>query len=63
MASIAAASADNDVCAVGIAPDAILSSCKVVGDGLAPEESDSSFLYLYMENMHVFDKVTENAVR
>jgi subtilisin-like proprotein convertase family protein len=41
---------------VGIAPNAKLSSCRVIADDvlqLADEVIDSSYLYLYMENMHV----------
>ena len=56
-AALAAGSGGNDSCSVGIAPDATLSACRVIStrsdDVLAREARDSSFFYLYMENMHV----------
>ena len=59
-ASIAAASG-NDFCSVGIAPNATVSACRILdpgsfsvfGPSLAVETYNSSYLYLYMENMHV----------
>lgn len=53
-----AAASGNSTCAVGIAPDATLSACRVVADvgsdsALALANSDFSFLYKNMTNMHV----------
>jgi subtilisin-like proprotein convertase family protein len=55
-ASLAAARG-NDTCAVGIAPDAKVSACRILDTGLnealANEADDSSYLYAKMNNMHV----------
>ena len=58
-ASLAAGSGNNGMCSVGIAPNAIISSCRVIQteasetEALTPETFDSSYLYTKMENMHV----------
>lgn len=60
-AAIAAGGADNNICSVGIAPNATLSGCRVVGDsptaevGASVVTSDSTFEFLYvnMENMDI----------
>ena len=55
--SLAAGSGNNGVCSVGIAPNASISGCRIIltdlTDELASEESDASYLYTKMENMHV----------
>jgi subtilisin-like proprotein convertase family protein len=55
-ASLAAASGNN-TCAVGIAPDARVSGCRIVytylNEDIAEEVWDSSYLYAKMETMHI----------
>ena len=56
-ATIAGGSGNNGACAVGIAPNAIISACRVIktesDDDLATEFDDSSYFYANMENMHI----------
>jgi subtilisin-like proprotein convertase family protein len=56
-ASLAAGNGNNGLCSVGIAPNASIYACRIIltdtDDELATENSDSSFLYAKMENMHV----------
>lgn len=48
-----AAASTSDSCSVGIAPDAMLSSCRVIGVEPTPEFADGSFLIANMENMQI----------
>jgi subtilisin-like proprotein convertase family protein len=56
-ASLAAGSGNNDLCSLGIAPNASISACRIIltepTDELATEEADASYLYAKMDNMHV----------
>jgi subtilisin-like proprotein convertase family protein len=56
-ATIAAGSGNNGACAVGVAPNARISACRVIktesDDILATELDDFSYLYAKMENMHI----------
>jgi subtilisin-like proprotein convertase family protein len=52
-AALSAGSANNGLCSVGIAPDATLSACRVFGENITEEANDDSYLYLYMERMHI----------
>jgi subtilisin family serine protease len=56
-AAIAGGRGNNGACAVGIAPNAIISACRVIttesDDTLATEFYDSSYFYAKMENMHI----------
>ena len=56
-AAIAGGSGNNGACSVGIAPNAIISACRVIitepDDLLAIEFDDSSYFYANMENMHI----------
>lgn len=53
VAGLAAAAGNNGECAVGIAPEATISSCRVVGSDLATERQDDSFLYKFMDRMDI----------
>ena len=53
-ASLAAAAADNNVCSVGIAPKATLSSCRVIDDGGADFFAFYGYLFL-VENSEKVD--------
>jgi subtilisin-like proprotein convertase family protein len=56
VAGLAAAGGNNDNCAVGIAPEAMISACRVVsstGATLADEEPRFDFFYLNMDNMDI----------
>lgn len=56
-ASIAGGSGNNGACSVGIAPNATISSCRVIltefDDILATELEDYSYFYANMEKMHI----------
>mmetsp|Transcript_17514 Transcript_17514/g.27048 ORF Transcript_17514/g.27048 Transcript_17514/m.27048 type:complete len:796 (+) Transcript_17514:120-2507(+) len=52
-AAISAASANNNECAVGIAPNATLSSCRVLGEAKTPEVVDYQFLSHNLERLDI----------
>ena len=52
-ASLAVAGGDNDVCSVGMAPGATLSSCRIIGGGSSPDALQYRYLYENMENMDI----------